>query len=214
MSGHEEYRQWSAAYVLGALDPDERHAFEEHLSRCAECQDEVRTFAPIPGLLAKIETPEPVVVPADIEEAALRTVRAEWTRLKRSRRRWRTIAIAAATAAVLALGGMLSGMRPTAGTKLVFAQGSLASGEIVVEQRPWGTEVVLELEGLPPAESYTAWAVDAAGKWYPVAAWGPTPQLSASVIGASSLDVSELDRVVVTTGEKDQMILEAWPEDS
>ena len=29
-------------YVLGALSPEERHAFEEHLDGCAQCQAEVR----------------------------------------------------------------------------------------------------------------------------------------------------------------------------
>ncbi|MFQ5522511.1 MAG: hypothetical protein ACE5F5_02910 [Acidimicrobiia bacterium] len=74
----------------------------------------------------------------------------------------------------------------------------LASGEIVVDQRAWGTEVVLELDGLPPAGSYSAWAIDEAGNWHQVATWGPTPNYSVVVTGASSLNFSDLDRIVVT----------------
>lgn len=41
---HDELRQDAAAYVLGALDRDERAAFEAHLAGCAECAAEVRSL--------------------------------------------------------------------------------------------------------------------------------------------------------------------------
>lgn len=214
MRAHEHYRHWTAAYVLGALDPVERHEFEEHLSQCAECQEEVRSFAPIPGLLAKVEQPGPVTVPGSIEERAVSRVRSEWTALVRSRRRWQVLAVAAALATVFAFATLLSTPAPGSGTLLVFSDGALARGEIAVDQRPWGTEVVLELEELPDASFYTAWAIDEGGNWYHVAAWGPTPNSSVMVVGASPLDVADLDRIVVTTGDRDRMILEAWPADA
>ena len=36
-------------YVLGALPPEDRRAFEEHLDGCSQCQAEVREFAGLPG---------------------------------------------------------------------------------------------------------------------------------------------------------------------
>ena len=39
-------------YVLGALPPGERLAFEEHLSGCVECTATVRELAGLPGLLS------------------------------------------------------------------------------------------------------------------------------------------------------------------
>ncbi|WP_042386705.1 anti-sigma factor family protein [Streptacidiphilus melanogenes] len=39
------------AYLLGALDPEERAALEAHISGCAECQAELVAMAPLPGLL-------------------------------------------------------------------------------------------------------------------------------------------------------------------
>jgi hypothetical protein len=45
------------AYLLGALDPAERSAFEEHLETCPACQAELLRLAPLPGLLQRL-TPE------------------------------------------------------------------------------------------------------------------------------------------------------------
>jgi len=211
MSGHEQYRQWSAAYVLGALDPAERHDFEEHLRRCRDCQEEVRSFAPIPGLLSKVEEPGPVAVPGGFEERIVSRVRSEWASLARSRRRWQALAVAAALAAVFAVAALLSAPAPGGGTPLVFADGARARGEILVDERPWGTEVVLELDGLPPAGSYTAWAIDESGNWYQVATWGPTPNSAVVVTGASSVSFADLERIVVTGGDRTRTILEARP---
>lgn len=44
-------------YLLGALDPAERSAFESHLSYCEICRGELVRLAPLPGLLNQI-TPE------------------------------------------------------------------------------------------------------------------------------------------------------------
>lgn len=51
----DPYREWDAAYLLGALSPAERREFEEHLSGCADCRAEVAEVAGMPGLLAQIE---------------------------------------------------------------------------------------------------------------------------------------------------------------
>jgi hypothetical protein len=45
------------AYLLGALDPAERSAFEEHLDTCPDCRAELLRLAPLPGLLQRL-TPE------------------------------------------------------------------------------------------------------------------------------------------------------------
>jgi anti-sigma-K factor RskA len=37
----------AGAYVLGALDPEERGAFERHLADCAACANEVRSLRPV-----------------------------------------------------------------------------------------------------------------------------------------------------------------------
>ena len=34
----DPYREWDAAYVLGALSPRDRRAFEQHLATCPACR--------------------------------------------------------------------------------------------------------------------------------------------------------------------------------
>ncbi|MET1059557.1 MAG: zf-HC2 domain-containing protein [Nocardioides sp.] len=96
--GHDD-----GAYVLGALSPTDRKAFEDHLSTCADCQKAVRELAGLPGLLSRVDASvlesadddEPV--PAGVLPALLRDVRRE-----RRRRTWLAVGAAAAAAVVVA----------------------------------------------------------------------------------------------------------------
>lgn len=51
MTDHE-WRDYAAPYALGALVPEERSAFEDHLAGCEVCRAEVRSFVEVAGLLA------------------------------------------------------------------------------------------------------------------------------------------------------------------
>lgn len=70
MSVHED----TGAYVLDALTPAERTAFEAHLRSCPECAREVRDFAATAALLGRAVAVEP---PPELREAVLRRIRAE-----------------------------------------------------------------------------------------------------------------------------------------
>jgi anti-sigma-K factor RskA len=50
-AAHEELKHDAAAYALGALEPDERAAFETHLVSCGECATEVRQLRLAVGAL-------------------------------------------------------------------------------------------------------------------------------------------------------------------
>jgi len=118
-----------AAYVLGALSPADRAAFEDHLRGCATCRDSVSRLAGMPGLLAlttaaDIEQTGPPV-PSSLLPGLLARVAAT-----RRRRRWVAVgAIAAAVAVVVALAGTLvlrppvdsAGQSPPAGTPTTTA---------------------------------------------------------------------------------------------
>ena len=40
----DRYASWDAAYVLGALSPDERSEFEAHLAGCPACAEEYESL--------------------------------------------------------------------------------------------------------------------------------------------------------------------------
>ena len=76
-----------AAWVLGALDPDDLAAFEEHLQHCEQCQAEAAEFAPVgEGLKFAAPAVEP---PADLELKTVSAVQyaamAQWRTEPRSR---------------------------------------------------------------------------------------------------------------------------------
>ncbi|GAA3237079.1 anti-sigma factor family protein [Dactylosporangium siamense] len=50
-----EHLHDSAVYVLGALSPPEREAYERHLVDCEECRAEVAEFGELPELLGKLD---------------------------------------------------------------------------------------------------------------------------------------------------------------
>jgi len=124
----DRYREWDAAYVLGALSAEDRHAFERHLATCSACAGAVAELAGLPGILAGLPAAEAVAITEagdagaadDHLRAALhqpglvqRLAGAAVTRTRRNRVR---LALAgAAAAAVIALGGGFLGAALTTG---------------------------------------------------------------------------------------------------
>jgi Putative zinc-finger len=132
-------------YVLGALPPEDRRAFEEHLATCGHCRSEVQEFAGLPGLLSRLpagelpavlqgdpEPPPPVsVLPALLTEAGV----------ERKSRRRRTVVVGIAAALVVAAG--------SAGITEVIAHEPAA----VVSAQPQVMQFVPAQEGLPASAS-------------------------------------------------------------
>lgn len=50
-----EFAHDDGAYLLGALAPAERAAYERHLAGCASCREAVAEIAVLPGLLGRLD---------------------------------------------------------------------------------------------------------------------------------------------------------------
>ena len=72
MSAAHDEQTLAAAYVLGALEPDERRAFEAHVAECAACAEEVRALRPVADALAH-SVPQRTP-PADLRARVLNTI--------------------------------------------------------------------------------------------------------------------------------------------
>jgi hypothetical protein len=151
-----EFAHDDGAYVLGALAPADRAAYERHLAGCAACREAVAEIAVLPGLLGRLDpagleqflpsASETSRVPALLDAARERRRRERF----RSRRRYALTALTAAVLAVLAGVGVtlvrpaddpppqvpLVAMRPVAGAVPVHA-------EIGLHGTDWGTEVTM-----------------------------------------------------------------------
>jgi hypothetical protein len=158
------------AYVLGALSPAERAAYERHLSTCSFCREAVADLAVLPGLLGRLDPddfarllePDMFEPPTqrnrmpDLVSAAQTTRRRE--RRKNRRRTFGTSLVAAALALVVGVGGVLVWRDGTAATKPpgttvaappMVAMQSVAgpvpvTAKVNLTDVPWGTEVEMK----------------------------------------------------------------------
>jgi hypothetical protein len=207
-------------YVLGALDPAERDAFEAHLDGCATCPGELAAVAGLPGLLSRAEPPARGLTPAPPPDLLAGT-------LHRVRRRRRVALLAAASAVVLALAtgvgvaawsGAESG--PTAAPDAVVASqareialpavaGSESSGLAGLTARPWGTQVALTClyRGAPhpppppdaPRTTYVLVVHAADGRVEQIASWSPPPGQDVKVAASTDLPTDRVSGLEVRT---------------
>ena len=106
---HDELRDLSGGYALGALSEAEHRAFEAHLKTCAECAAEVREFAAVAaGLPYAVPQVDP---PAALRDRVLQAVAADGAGAQSRRRLERRVVAdclglvaAAAAIAAVALG--------------------------------------------------------------------------------------------------------------
>jgi len=210
-----------AAYVLGALAPAERLAFEEHLADCDECARSVRQLAGLPGLLSRVdasvlEDPVPHEEPPDTLLPALcREVG------RRSRRRtWATAGLAAAAAAVVAIGvpvvvTQVDHDQPSSSATpgAVASRPMVAVGEapveatLAMEPATWGTQLRLACRydpqnvayHLPGAAHYSLFVRTRQGTTQEVGSWRSVGGKTMHLAAATSAAVADIAAVEVRT---------------
>jgi hypothetical protein len=213
------------AYVLGALSPEERVAFERHLPGCPDCARSVRELAGLPGLIARVpvEIVDPEQLPTPVPDTLLPALVRRARRSQR-RRTWITGALVAAAAAVAiaAVGVATMGgdddappvSAPTAGPTtaapvLMTPVGNEpVSGWLSLTQVGWGTRLDLECsyseegnayhdEQVP---TYTMVVFTSDGHSEQVASWKGLPGKKMHVTGATAADRDEITDVEIRTG--------------
>ncbi len=209
-----EFAHDDGAYVLGALAPAERAAYERHLTGCAECRQAVAEIAVLPGLLGRLD-------PADLDHflpppedsrlpdllAAARE-RRHHERLRTRRRYALTALAAAALALVVGLGtaAVLPGTAPdpTRGVEMV-AMRSVAGtvpvhAEVGLVGTDWGTAVTMRCGydakvGYGKAHAFRLVAHGPDGATEQIGSWLAAPGDDLRISGATRFTDAELVRL-------------------
>ncbi|GAA4915986.1 putative zinc finger protein [Actinomycetospora succinea] len=199
-------------YVLGALEPAEREAFEAHLAGCDACARSLNEVAGLPGLLARapepsLETAEPSAPPPDLLDGGLRRVR---------RRRWAGRAVAAVAVVLALLGGLgiaawSGASAPSTSRELALppVADSESSGLAGLTARPWGTQIALtcryvgEPHPAPPPDTprttYVLVVRSPDGGEQEIARWSPPPGQDVTVTAATDLPPDRVRGLEVRT---------------
>lgn len=198
-----------ASYVLGALSPTERQAFEKHLASCAACQASVSRLAGLPGLLA-MTAPEDVAIDQPPLPATLlpNLLTASARERRRRRRVWTTSMLAAAAAVVALVVIVLTRPSPPASTAqalpapIVMHQvvAGPMSASVQLLDKQWGTSIIVNCEyaGLHgDGGGYQLVVFDKQGKAQQAGHWTSVGGAGSTVWTSSSLRLSQISRVEV-----------------
>lgn len=199
------------AFVLGALDPAERAAFEAHLAGCAACQAELVRLAPLPGLLHQVspedflDEPEELRTPeGDPIEPPL-PVGAPPTR----RRRYWLVAAAAVLALLIGVAGVLgyqalTSPAPQAAQSVTWSAQDPVSGmhaDAQLIDHAWGTEVRLRLDESPEGKPCKLVVRDRNGDREVAGWWSSHYRMQDVIPGSTSMGISDISRLQIVTDD-------------
>jgi anti-sigma factor RsiW len=190
------------AYVLGALDDDERRRVEEHVRACPSCAAELAELEGLPALLARVrpEDVEPVRV---APSPGLFDRVAEAAQVRPVHRTRRLVLAAAAAAAVLGAGVVWS--QDDGGGTWTASSGQLELTVSAREARE-GSALDITVAGLPAGQDCELVVVDREGDRHPAGEWSATYSGKASWSGWTTVAPSSLSEIVLLAEDGRELV--------
>ncbi len=231
---HARFADWDAAYVLGALSPSDRRAFEAHLGQCDLCRAAIADIAPTIGLLSRV-APEraqsllssaPVAVTA-VEEEPDAASRARVIDLgtRRARRRgwWIGGLVAAAAVVVAVVVAVTSSIVPPAPAQVVALEPLVevpVTAPVELTGVAWGTRIDMVCSyGEADGEGSEGWpyalvvtAVD--GTSSEVSSWQALPGATARLSAGTALSPDEIATVEIRSVNSGKVLMRADVDDA
>lgn len=204
----EDLAQWDAAYVLGALSPQDRRAYEDYLAADPARAAELTPLAEMPAILGALTRDEAVAL-TDLGEApaahsdVASLARAAAERQRRSRRTMLAAAVAVAAALAIVggvVGATVFGRTPSEQTVALQPmqpgdrQGLTA--QLAVSEKKWGTELNWSCEYTKDwardVESYDIVVTTRDGGQAVVGSWRPAGDEATGLSAATSIPTSQI----------------------
>jgi Putative zinc-finger len=207
----DPYARLDAAYLLGALDADERLAYEAHLATCRRCRASLDEISAIPSLLAGLDesvfaaSPEaaPTPLPDPPLPRLLQAVGRQW-----ARRRWLTtglglLAAACAIALIVIVLPSSSGGPKPAPRAMAALVATPVDATIALQPRSWGTEIRLTCwyprgAADPPSDRYELVAHGADGATYDLGSWRLAPGRRVIFTSGTALTETQIKNLQIT----------------
>ncbi|WP_409492426.1 anti-sigma factor family protein [Amycolatopsis sp. cmx-11-12] len=196
----DPFATYDAAYVLGALSPEDRFAYEKHLRGCAECAASVRDLAGIPGLLAQAGSPalreeEPAPSP-ELLPTVLKRVR----RGRRIQRAITTSAAGVAVAASVTLAVVLTGPVAASGNPMTLLGDYPVTAEVAMSATDTGTKVDMTCSyGGNRTGDYILVAVGGDGGTSELASWRAMPKDTAHIVVGTAMRAADIKALEIRT---------------
>ncbi|HEY1532297.1 MAG TPA: zf-HC2 domain-containing protein [Galbitalea sp.] len=229
----DRFRDWDAAYVLGALDSDDRRAYERHLATCPECSAGLAELAGLPGILSKLSSEDAVALlerddvalgvddhlrdgvhtPGLVQRLAVAASR------RRRRVRFGVLGAAVAVVALITVGGVAftAGQTPVApAIAMASLDQHMVTARMSVTQKAWGTRfdwsctypgATNSIYGSPV--SYDLVVVQKSGTRSVVATWTSVGPHAAGLTASSDIAYGDISSVEVRlTGSSKTLLRE------
>jgi hypothetical protein len=221
---NDDLAEWDAAYVLGALNLEDRRTFEDYLAANPDRSAEVTELAEMPDILSVLSRDEAVAL-TDLAESSpgddradnvASLARAAADRQRRSRRTGLAVAVAAAAALAIVGGVVGATVFPrTTGSVQTVAMAPMQPGsragltaELAVTEKKWGTELNWACEYTKDwsrdVDSYDIVVTTRNGAQTTVGSWRPAGDEANGLSAATSIPTSDIRAVDIRVSGTDE----------
>jgi hypothetical protein len=214
----DEYREWDAAYLLGALSSADRRAYEEHLQTCDDCSAGLASLAEMPAVLAALPNDRALATiagaPPNLLPGLVRTVQRD-QRKRRIRLGLLMTGVATAAAVIGAVVAIPLTRDEPQGDTVVLTQtvaSKLSADARLVPER-WGTTIEISCrydELATPSErarGYELYVTDTSGKAQLIASWTSSPGTTVKPAATTKLQRSEIRALDIRSSETGRILL-------
>jgi hypothetical protein len=227
---HGHFADWDAAYVLGALGPADRRAFEAHLEQCELCRAAIAEMAPTIGLLSRVAperaesmlAPSPIAVATSAEEdgpdaaSRARVIELGAHRARRRRGWWIGGLAAAAALVVVAVVGVTAAIVPSGATQVVALEPVVdvpVTASVELTDVAWGTRLDMVCS-YGDGDGTASWpyalvvtAVD--GTTSEVSSWLAFPGATARLSAGTALEPDEIAALEIRSVSSGKVLMRA-----